>query len=192
MPKNFIPNGPIPGANYTSDTKNYPWHREPEITELDRGIETVMKQLSSKKGAYGMLNALQAGVTVVQYTSMLLMSGIGKGLWTPDFALLLAGPSAKMMDIMAKDAGIKYVLGLDDLPEKTISYFQRQADISNQDVSSAVNELKSSDIPTDNVSQPSINPPEDEGNGFMKRPASIEAMAEDGPPSLAPDINEPV
>ena len=28
---------PIAGANYAADTRNYPWHRPPDITEYDEG-----------------------------------------------------------------------------------------------------------------------------------------------------------
>ena len=28
---------PIAGENFTSDTRNYPWHRPPEITDYDDG-----------------------------------------------------------------------------------------------------------------------------------------------------------
>ena len=31
--------GPIPGENFTSETKNYPWHRPPEITDYDEALE---------------------------------------------------------------------------------------------------------------------------------------------------------
>ena len=29
------PSGPIPGENFTSDERNYPWHRPPEYTDTD-------------------------------------------------------------------------------------------------------------------------------------------------------------
>lgn len=125
----LMPDGPIPGENYTSDTRNYPWHRPPEITDMDKAIEASIKQLSTTKGSYGLLNTLQAGVTIVQAADMFVTSGIGQGKWTPDFAILLAGPVAKMMEIMAKDAGIKYNMGLDDLKEPTFHFYKKQGEI---------------------------------------------------------------
>ena len=38
------PNAPIPGANYTSDTRNYPWHRPPDITDVDEALEHIMER----------------------------------------------------------------------------------------------------------------------------------------------------
>lgn len=160
----ILPEAPIPGENYTSDTKNYPWHRPPEITEMDKAIEASIKQLSTTKGAYGLLNSLQAGVTVVQAADMFVTSGIGMGKWTPDFAILLAGPVARMMEIMAKDAGIKYSLGLDGLKEKTFNYYKRQGEITKgvteEMASSAGQALINSE---DQIKQP----PMPEAKGFM-------------------------
>jgi len=112
--KPFLPDGPIPGENYTSDTKNYPWHRPPEITDLDDGVEKIFKKLTSKEQSYALLTLLQSGITVVEATTMFLMQGVGAGKMTLDFALLLAGPTAHMMKIMADTYEIKYEMGLDE------------------------------------------------------------------------------
>ena len=34
--------GPIPGANFTSDERNWPWHRAPDITDTDEALETIL------------------------------------------------------------------------------------------------------------------------------------------------------
>ena len=125
-----IPDGPIPGENFTSDTRNLPWHRPPEVTDIDKGIEASVKQLSTRQGAFGLLNSLQAGVTIVQAADMFITSGIGAGKWSPDLGILLAGPVARMMEIMAKDAGITYAMGLEDDPIPTISVLKKQHDIT--------------------------------------------------------------
>ena len=129
-----VPNGPIPGENYTSNTKNYPWHRPPDITHLDDGVEFILKQISTKQGVFGILNMLQMGISVVQIATMIVTAGIGGGKWTPDYALLLAGPAAKLIQIMADSAGIKYEMGLEDDPIPTISFLKAQKDINMDDV----------------------------------------------------------
>jgi hypothetical protein len=127
-PRNPI--APIPGENYTSDTKNYAWHRPPEITDLDKAIEVSIKQLTEKNAAYQLLTVLQAGVSVVQATDMFVTAGIGAGKWTPDFAILLAGPVSHMMKLMAEGYGIKYQMGLEDKPMPTIAFLKAQNQIS--------------------------------------------------------------
>lgn len=167
MPQNqATPNGPIPGENFTSDTKNYPWHRPPEIDELDKGIEAAIKQLGTRKGAFGLLNSLQAGVTVVQATDMFITSGIGAGKWAPDLGLLLAGPVARMMEIMAKDAGITYALGLEEDPVPTMKYYKQKAKITEADADSAATAVQGSAEQLKST-EPESTP---EPQGFMSKP----------------------
>lgn len=115
--------GPIPGENYTSNTKNYPWHRPPEITDLDKAIETSFKKLTEEDNAVGLLTMLENGVTVAQAASMFVMSGVGSGKWTPDFAVLLVGPVAHVMYLMAKSYGIECDLGISKKPQMVTSAF---------------------------------------------------------------------
>lgn len=105
---------PIPGENFTSDTKNYPWHRPPEHTDLDKAIEAIADRLLDEDSAIGILTMLESGVTIVQLTDMFLTSGIGAGKWTMDFALLLAGPTSHILYLMAKSYGIDCDLGIED------------------------------------------------------------------------------
>lgn len=106
--------GPIPGENYTSDTKNYPWHRPPEYDDLDKAIDYIGKKLTHEDAAVGLLTMIEAGISLVDLTQTFIMSGIGNGKWTLDFGLLLAGPTAHIMQIMAKSYGIKYDIGYSD------------------------------------------------------------------------------
>lgn len=115
--------GPIPGENYTSDTKNYPWHRPPEYTDLDSAIEGAFKKLTEEDNAFGLLTMLEQGATVTQVTSMFLISGIGAGKWTPDFSVLMAGPVAHIIYLMAKGYGVKCNLGIDKKPMNFTSSF---------------------------------------------------------------------
>jgi hypothetical protein len=106
--------GPIPGENYTSDTKNYAWHRPPEFDDLDKAIDYIGKKLTKPEAAVGLLTMIEAGLPITDLTQTFIMSGIGDGKWTLDFGLLLAGPVAHIMQIMAKSYGIKFNLGLSD------------------------------------------------------------------------------
>ena len=112
--KSLLLDGPIPGANYTSDTRNYPWHRPPEYTTLDDCIEHSVKRLTKKEGVFGILSMLANGVTVAALTDIFVTSGISKGKWTPDFAILLAGPVARIIKMLADGYGIEYRTGIEE------------------------------------------------------------------------------
>jgi len=181
----FMPDGPIPGENYTSDTRNYPWHRPPQHPDLDDALDACLKRLTSKESAYGLLTMLQSGVTVVQATDIFLTGGIGEGKFTLDTALLLAGPVAHIIKILAEDADIKYKMGTEDKPFSTIAFVKAKA----IDPSVAVKAIEAVEEQTEEIkaqaqgqaapepgmvegqegSQPT--PPPAQGGGFMGAPA---------------------
>lgn len=117
--------GPIPGANYTSDTRNYPWHRPPEYTTIDEAIDYISETMTDEKTAFAILNMMEIGLDIVTITNLLIMKGVSKGKWALDLGLLLAGPVSHILVIMAKGYGVKYEMGIEDntvLPGK--AYFK--------------------------------------------------------------------
>lgn len=119
---------PIPGENYTSDTKNYPWHRPPEIDDLDGGVEYSMNALLDDEDMFFQYMAyLDSGLSIVTTTDIFMTMGIANGKWTPDFALLLAGPVSRILEIMAKAYGIKVELGLESGKAPPTSVFKKAA-----------------------------------------------------------------
>lgn len=133
MPKSVqedLFSGPLPGENFTSDTKNQPWHRPPQFTSVDAAIEYSVQKLLDKKRSKQILTMLEMGVSVVQVTDIYLTAGMGQGKWTPDFALLMAGPVAHIIKMMGDGYGVKYVMGLEDnekIPTK--NYFDNAASL---------------------------------------------------------------
>lgn len=155
--------GPIPGENFTSDTRNYPWHRPPEYDDLNTAVDFCIKHLTKKQQSFGILTALEAGVTVAQATRAIVISGISDGKWTPDFAILLAGPVARIIQTLAEGYGIKAELGIDpdaDLPTLSAIKFDPDAVISKDEL----------DERLDDPQAPEPAPK----RGFASRPAPVE------------------
>lgn len=168
--------GPIPGENYTSDTKNYPWHRPPEITDMDKAIEFSMRELTNERQSVSLLSMLQLGVNVVQVTDMFVHSGVAAGKWTTDFALLLAGPVSHIVKLMADGYGIDYDMGLKDEPMKTAAFFKGMAQTE-------IDKKKAASVGSDVASQ--VNTIEDRANATTpdpvdKPPGGFMAMANKG------------
>lgn len=119
--------GPIPGENYTSDTKNYPWHRPPDIVDIDDAIQWSMENLTEEDAGFAMLSLIEAGTDIVTAADIFVTIGIAKGKWTPDFAILLAGPVARILEIMAKAYEVDYKLGLEKRGPRMTSAFLKAA-----------------------------------------------------------------
>ena len=108
------PDGPIPGANYTSDTRNWPWHRPPDITNMDDCLDYVVETLTETDAGMRYMSIIEAGMPLTSITDIIVTLGIGRGKWTPDFALLVAGPVTRILEIMAKSYNIDYEIGLEE------------------------------------------------------------------------------
>jgi len=105
---------PVPGENFTSDTRNYPWHRPPEIVEYDDGVDYLLEKLSDPEQAELTYSMLEINLPIVTVVSAMLMQGISKGKFPIDLAVLMAGPVARYIQIIAKNNGIKHELGIED------------------------------------------------------------------------------
>lgn len=103
---------PIPGENYTSNTKNYAWHRPPEYTKTDDAIEYLSKTLQNEESSMAIISMLEMGISVVGVTDIIITKGIEQGKWQVDLGLLLAGPVAHIIILLAKGYKIDYNMGI--------------------------------------------------------------------------------
>lgn len=106
--------GPIPGANYTSDTKNYPWRQPPEFTDLDEALNYMGRKITQFKVANGILTMAELGLPLYKIASMILLIGMGEGKWTADYMLLMAGPVTRMIELICIGFEVEYDVGIDD------------------------------------------------------------------------------
>ena len=106
--------GPIPGENFTSDTKNYPWHQPPEFTDIDKALDMMAKKLTEFQRANSIMTMIELGAPITRVTDLIVTAGISEGKWTPDFALLLAGPIARMIELICIGFEVEYKLGIEE------------------------------------------------------------------------------
>ena len=105
---------PIPGGNFTSDTRNYSWHRPPDLVDYDEAVGYMIDKIDEPEQielVYAMLG-IDAHITTVVTT--LLLQAVSKGKVGIDLAVLIAGPLARYIEIAAKDVGIKYEMGTEN------------------------------------------------------------------------------
>lgn len=124
----MMPNAPtnaqfdaaIPGENYTADTKNYPWHREPDLVDYDEAFEYVVKQLQDPTIHSGIMSSLESGADLTELVSTLNMLNISDGKYPIDLSLLIAGPIARYIKILAAQDSIEATIG-DEMIDPYIS-----------------------------------------------------------------------
>jgi len=122
---------PIPGENYTSDTKNYPWRQPPEFTDLEDCLDYLSRRVTQFKVANGVLSMAEMGIPLYKISSMILTLGVGEGKWTVDFTLLLAGPLTRMIELMCIGFDVEYDLGIeeDENDFTTGDFFKNEMDL---------------------------------------------------------------
>ncbi len=99
-------NGPIPGESLTADTRNYPWHRPPEVTNYNEAVTRVINDVDEDRELQLIYSLLKLEIPVALVTSNLLMRKISRGIIAIDLAILMAGPVARYIEILAKDNGL--------------------------------------------------------------------------------------
>ena len=124
---------PIPGENYTSDTKNYPWHRPSDITDYDEAVEYMLNHLSNDYNIKAVMALMEADISIPTIVDIHVTNQISKGTFSIDLAILIAGPIAVFLEIMAKRYGINPNLGDDTEKEPpTAAFIKEVAEISDE------------------------------------------------------------
>ena len=94
-------NAPIPGANYLADTRNYAWHRPPDIVDYDEAVGYLIDKIDEpgkKELVFAMLG-IDAHITTIVTT--ILLQAVSKGKIGIDLAILCAGHLARYIEISA-------------------------------------------------------------------------------------------
>lgn len=105
---------PVAGANYTADTRNYPWHRPPDLVNYDEGVDYIINKLQDPEQLETVYALLKIDIQVSTVVTSLLMQAISRGKFSIDLAILMAGPLARYIGIIADEQDIKYDMGVGD------------------------------------------------------------------------------
>lgn len=176
MPVN---NGPIPGENFASDTKNYPWHQPPEFVDINKALDMLSVKLTDFKRANGILTMVEMGSPLTRVADMILTAGIGEGKWTPDFALLLAGPVTRMIELLCIGFEVDYEIGIEEDEDDfvTSTFFKEESNIKENATGFKILKEEMPDIKQE-ASQQSGGEADLQQSGFMAMKAPQEQAAE--------------
>jgi hypothetical protein len=172
---------PIPGENFTSDTKNYPWHRPADIIKYDEAIEYSLEQLSTAEASHSIMSLLSVDVSLPTVVDIFLTSQISRGKFPIDLAILISGPIARFLEIMAKMYDIEYTMGKDNTPQAVTPAYLKQI-MATSEVDEEEAEVVVEDI------NEALNPT----MGLMGAPSQIEQDMMLGQTDLIENEEEPL
>jgi len=115
------PDSRIPGANLLSDTRHYAWHRPPDIVDYDQAVDFMIQKIDDPYETQMVTAMLQIDAQISTIVSNLLLQAVSTGRFGIDLALLVAGPLARYIEIIAKNADIPYEMGIRDKDEVVIT-----------------------------------------------------------------------
>lgn len=160
--------GPIPGENFTSDTRNYPWHRAPDLVDYDEVVEYVVSQLSEPRTFSSVITMLKAGASLSGVVSTINMINISDGKYPIDVSFLVAGPIARYIQLLAKQNGVTPEIGNEGADEyMTLARVKAMAGVMDEE------EAEQPD------SEAEISPTETALGGFMTPPSPDDVMPSD-------------
>lgn len=160
--------GPIPGENFTADTRNYPWHRAPDLVDYDEVVEYVVGQLEEPRAFSTVITMMKAGASLTGIVSTINMINIADGKYPIDVSLLVAGPIARYVQLLAKQNGITPEIGNED-DDEYITLARVKA------IAGVMDEEEATDIDF----QAEISPTETASGGFMTPPSPDDVMPAD-------------
>ena len=164
-----IPRAPIPGANYTSDTRNYPWHRPPDIDNYDEAVAHILKRLETPSGASLVYSMLDIDMPIATITSAIILQAISKGKIQIDMGIVIAGAIARGIEIFALTHDLKYDMGADADDEIIYTPTQLQMILEQQEDQGSGDPIRSQ--------QPMAEEPASEEGGLMGAPATDDIQA---------------
>ena len=164
-------NGPIPGESLTADTRNYPWHRPPEITDFNEGVTRLIQDMDDEREMQLIYSLLELEVPVAIITSNILMRKIGRGVIPIDLGILMAGPVARYVEILAKDNGLTADMDTDIPGQEPITPTMLKLQMGSvEDIQDLLQEGEvSPETPVEDVPAPS--------GGLMGVPSEEDAMS---------------
>jgi len=171
-----MPSGPINGANLTAETRNYPWHRNAEVTEFNGAVSRVIADLDNDREGELVHSLLEIEMPVGDIASNILLRQVAKGVLPIDLAILIAGPVARYIEIIAKDNGMPAKMDMTDESHQTINGTMLRAELGmptkeKQDVEDQLQEFVQPDV-----------------SGFMSMPSEGVAASPDEQQMMLGDL----
>jgi hypothetical protein len=159
--------GPIPGANYLANTKNYPWHRPPDIDEYDEAVDYMINRMVEPEQSELVFALIDIETPIATIVTTLLLQAISKGKFAIDLAILVAGPLARYIEVTAKTQGMKYEMGINNKDRVIITPSALKLAFG----------IMEDDEGNDTAAEPPIPGPEPSPDGLMGMMAPPEGVA---------------
>lgn len=106
---------PIPGQSLTTEPKNYPWERPPEMSDINEVISFYMKGMSSPQVIDNLLDMLELDTPVDAIVNAYTTVNVMKGMHNVDVKLLVSPVLHEYISTIGKAAGLDVKSSFDEV-----------------------------------------------------------------------------
>ena len=151
-------NAPIPGQSLTTEPKNFPWERPPEIADPRQAVKFHIEGLNNPESLDNIVELMQMGIPVRALAKTAITTAQMEGIHSVDVGLIIGDAVYEELITIAEEAGVDYVTG--DEPD--------EAEVKAKDEQETLVMLrkKLNDIEPD-------SPEDDAGVDFMRQTAGM-------------------
>ena len=138
---------PVPGQSLTTEPKNAPYERPPEIVDPIEAIDSHIENLLRDGAMEDILYFLDFGVELVTIVQGILRSAVMSGIHSIDVSLIIAPVLHEYIKGFADAANIKYEEGFENKEGKAAISYQRDVARAKK-LMNELREQEGEDIPT--------------------------------------------
>lgn len=140
---------PVPGMSLTHEVGARPWQTPPEFVSIEEALDYYIPRLTDTNYMGRLIDIIETKIPLTSIADTLTLGGVMQGLHTIDVAVLVNPILVELMEGIAKNAEVDYVVGddegIDDAPDSMLIK-KAMEKIDNMDISSVVEPEKNNDV----------------------------------------------
>jgi len=138
---------PIPGMSLTHELGARPWQTSPEFVTIEEALDYYIPRLTDTSYMGRLIDIIETKIPLTSIADTLTLGGVMQGLHTIDVAVLVNPILVELLEGIAKNAEVDYVVGddegIEDTPDSMLVKKAMQK-IDNIDISNVVESEKTS------------------------------------------------
>ena len=116
---NKLPSYTIPGNSLTKEPGNNPWEQPPMYVELPDVVDYYTEKLTTNESVDTIAKSLEANISVVELTNVMIKAGVMKGIHSIDAGMLAFPVIAETIKTIADISDVGYVESDEDFKKAT-------------------------------------------------------------------------
>ena len=140
---------PVPGMSLTHEVGARPWQTPPEFVSVEEALDYYIPRLTDTNYMGRLIDIIETKIPLTSIADTLTLGGVMQGLHTIDVAVLVNPILVELMEGIAKNAEVDYVVGddegIEDAPDSMLIK-KAMEKIDNIDISSVVEPEKNTDV----------------------------------------------